>query len=113
VDDKGNLYAMLEAPKPWRKQDFGPKRTSISHSATTRKSPAPAAQGHSPHCWHRAASGSEFVLDEGLLITEGIMKGLDKPPLVGIARRAMPRGPDGAAPPAISSIAAAPRPRSA
>src|SRR3981081_4167330 len=57
-DDKGNLYSMLEAPKPWRKQDFGRNETSISHSATTRKSPAPVAPRASPHCWHRAASGS-------------------------------------------------------
>jgi carboxypeptidase PM20D1 len=57
-DDKGNLYSMLEAAEAMAKAGFRPNEPSISHSATTRKSPAPAAPRASPHCWHRAASGS-------------------------------------------------------
>lgn len=84
-DDKGNLYAMLEAAEQMAKQGFAPKRTvyfAFGHDeevAGTRGAKAIAAT--------LASRGVklDFLLDEGLLITEGIMKGLDKPAaLIGV-----------------------------
>ena len=89
-DDKGNLYSMLEAAEAMAQgQGFRPKsEPSISRSAMTRRWRASAAPRPSPPCWPRAASRLDFVIDEGLLITEGIMKGLDKPAaLIGVAEK--------------------------
>src|SRR5437667_8875965 len=87
-DDKGNLYSMLEAAEQMAKAGFRPKRTiyfAFGHDeevAGTRGAKVIAAT--------LASRGVklDFVLDEGLLITEGIMKGLDKPAaLVGVAEK--------------------------
>ncbi len=87
-DDKGNLYAMLEAAEQMAKDGFRPKRTiyfAFGHDeevSGTRGAKAIAAT--------LAARGVklDFVLDEGLLIAEGIMKGLDKPAaLIGLAEK--------------------------
>jgi carboxypeptidase PM20D1 len=87
-DDKGNLYSMLEAAEQMAKDGFRPKRTvyfAFGHDeevAGTRGAKAIAAA--------LAARGVrlEFVLDEGLLIAEGVMKGLDKPAaLIGLAEK--------------------------
>ena len=87
-DDKGNLYAMLEAAEQMAKQGFRPKRTvyfAFGHDeevAGTRGAKAIAAT--------LASRGVklDFLLDEGLLITDGIMKGLDKPAaLIGVAEK--------------------------
>ena len=87
-DDKGNLYSMLEAAEAMAKAGFRPKRTiyfAFGHDeevAGTKGAKALAAVLAS------RAVKLDFVLDEGLLITEGIMKGLDKPAaLVGVAEK--------------------------
>jgi carboxypeptidase PM20D1 len=87
-DDKGNLYSMLEAAEALAKQGFRPKRTiyfAFGHDeevAGTRGAKVIAAT--------LASRGIklDFVIDEGLIITEGIMKGLDKPAaLIGVAEK--------------------------
>jgi carboxypeptidase PM20D1 len=87
-DDKGNLYSMLEAAEQMAKEGFRPKRTiyfAFGHDEEvggTRGAKAIAAT--------LASRGVrlDFVLDEGLLITEGIVKGLDKPAaLIGVAEK--------------------------
>jgi carboxypeptidase PM20D1 len=87
-DDKGNLYSMLEAADALAKAGFHPKRTiyfAFGHDeevAGTRGAKAIAAT--------LASRGIklDFVLDEGLLITDGIMKGLAKPAaLIGVAEK--------------------------
>jgi carboxypeptidase PM20D1 len=87
-DDKGNLYSMLEAAEAMAKEGFRPRRTiyfAFGHDeevAGTRGAKAIAAA--------LASRGVrlDFVIDEGLLITEGIMKGLDKPAaLIGVAEK--------------------------
>jgi len=87
-DDKGNLYSILEAAEAMAKAGFRPKRTiyfAFGHDeevAGTRGARAIAAT--------LASRGVrlDFVIDEGLLITEGIMKGLDKPAaLIGVAEK--------------------------
>jgi carboxypeptidase PM20D1 len=87
-DDKGNLYSMLEAAEQMSKAGFHPKRTiyfAFGHDEEvggTRGAKAIAAL--------LASRGVrlEFVLDEGLLITDGLVKGLDKPAaLIGVAEK--------------------------
>lgn len=87
-DDKGSLYSILEAADAMAKEGFRPRRTiyfAFGHDeevAGTRGAKAIAAL--------LASRGVklDFVLDEGLLITEGIMKGLDKPAaLIGVAEK--------------------------
>jgi carboxypeptidase PM20D1 len=87
-DDKGNLYSMLEAAEQMAKQGFRPKRTiyfAFGHDEEvggTRGAKAIAAL--------LASRGVrlDFVLDEGLLITDGIVKGLDRPAaLIGVAEK--------------------------
>jgi carboxypeptidase PM20D1 len=87
-DDKGNLYSMLEAAEILAKAGFKPKRTiyfAFGHDeeiAGTRGAKNIAAQ--------LASRGVklDFVIDEGLLITDGLVKGLDKPAaLIGLAEK--------------------------
>jgi carboxypeptidase PM20D1 len=87
-DDKGNLYSMLEAAEQMSKAGFRPKRTiyfAFGHDEEvggTRGAKAIAAL--------LASRGVrlEFVLDEGLLITEDLIKGLDRAAaLVGVAEK--------------------------
>jgi len=87
-DDKGNLYAMLEAAEALAKAGFRPQRTiyfAFGHDeevSGTRGATAIAALLKS------RGVKLDFVLDEGLLITEGILKGLDKPlALIGVAEK--------------------------
>lgn len=87
-DDKGNLYAILEAAEAMVKAGFRPKRTiyfAFGHDeevSGTRGATAIAALLKS------RGVKLDFVLDEGLLITEGILKGLDRPmALIGVAEK--------------------------
>ncbi|CCE09426.1 putative Gly-X carboxypeptidase (CPS1) [Bradyrhizobium sp. STM 3843] len=87
-DDKGNLYAMLEAADALAKAGLTPKRTiyfGFGHDEEvggTRGAKAIAAS--------LAARNVrlDFVLDEGLLISEGGIKGLAKPAaLIGVGEK--------------------------
>jgi carboxypeptidase PM20D1 len=87
-DDKGNLYSMLEAAEQMAKAGFRPKRTiylAFGHDEEvggTRGAKAIAAL--------LASRGVrlDFVLDEGLLITDGLVKGLARPAaLIGVAEK--------------------------
>ncbi|MGH6708321.1 MAG: M20 family peptidase, partial [Bradyrhizobium sp.] len=87
-DDKGNLYSILEAAETMAKAGFKPKRTiyfAFGHDEETA-----GTVGAKSMAALLAARGVrlDFVVDEGLLITEGIMKGLDKPAaLIGVAEK--------------------------
>lgn len=87
-DDKGNLYSMLEAAEQMAKDGFRPKRTiyfAFGHDEEVsgmRGAKAIAA------LFESRGVRLDFVLDEGLLITDGIMKGLDRPAaLIGVAEK--------------------------
>jgi carboxypeptidase PM20D1 len=87
-DDKGNLYAMLEAAEQMAKQGFAPKRTV--YFAFGHDEEVTGIRGAKAIAATLAARGVklDFLFDEGLLITEGIMKGLDKPAaLIGVAEK--------------------------
>ncbi|HWV97294.1 MAG TPA: M20 family peptidase [Xanthobacteraceae bacterium] len=87
-DDKGNLYAILEAVEQMAKDGFRPTRTV--YLAFGHDEEVSGQRGAKEISALLASRGVklDFVLDEGLLITDGIMKGLDKPAaLIGIAEK--------------------------
>jgi carboxypeptidase PM20D1 len=87
-DNKGNLYAMLEAAEQMAKQGFAPKRTI--YFAFGHDEEVTGIRGAKAIAATLAARGVklDFLFDEGLLITEGIMRGLDKPAaLIGVAEK--------------------------
>jgi carboxypeptidase PM20D1 len=87
-DDKGNLYSMLEAAEAMAKEGFRPKRTI--YFAFGHDEELAGTRGASAIATTLASRGVrlDFVIDEGLLISEGLIKGLDKPAaLIGIAEK--------------------------
>lgn len=87
-DDKGNLYSMLEAAEQMAKEGFRPKRTI--YFAFGHDEEVAGTRGAKPIAAALAARGVrlDFVLDEGLLIADGVMKGLDKPAaLIGLSEK--------------------------
>src|SRR5256886_7716677 len=87
-DDKGNLYSMLEPAEAMARAGYRPKRTiyfAFGHDEETA-----GTAGAKSIAALLASRGVrlDFVIDEGLLITEGIMKGLDRPAaLIGVAEK--------------------------
>jgi len=87
-DDKGNLYSMLEAAEQMAKDGFRPKRTI--YFAFGHDEEVSGMRGAKAIAALLASRGVrlDFVLDEGLLITDGILKGLDRPAaLIGVAEK--------------------------
>jgi carboxypeptidase PM20D1 len=87
-DDKGNLYAIMEAAEALAKAGFRPKRTiyfAFGHDEEV------SGQRGAKALVALLASRNvrpDFVLDEGMLITQGMLKGLDKPAaLIGVAEK--------------------------
>jgi carboxypeptidase PM20D1 len=86
-DDKGNLYAILEAAEGMAKQGFRPKRTIYLAFGDDEEVGGRGAQAIAALLASRGVR-LDFVLDEGLLVTEGILKGIDKPlALIGVAEK--------------------------
>jgi carboxypeptidase PM20D1 len=87
-DDKGNLYSMLEAAEALAKTGFKPKRTiyfAFGHDEETA-----GTRGAKNIATLLASRGVklDFVIDEGLLIIDGLVKGLDKPAaMIGVAEK--------------------------
>lgn len=87
-DDKGNLYAMLEAAEALAAAGFKPKRTV--YFAFGHDEEISGLRGAKAIAAALAARNVrlDFVIDEGLLISEGGIKGLDKPAaLIGVAEK--------------------------
>ena len=87
-DDKGNLFSMLEAVEQLAKENFRPKRTvylAFGHDEEVSGKRGAAAMSK---LLQSRGVRLDFVFDEGLLITEGILKGVDKPvALIGVAEK--------------------------
>jgi carboxypeptidase PM20D1 len=87
-DDKGNLIAMMEAVEALASAGFAPRRTVIllfghDEEVGGERGAAAAAQ-----LLRARGVRAEFVLDEGLLVTEGILPGLATPAaLIGVAEK--------------------------
>ena len=88
-DDKGNLYSDAGGRRSrWPRPASAPSERSILRSATTRRPAATAGAKSIAALLASRGVRLDFVIDEGLLITEGIMKGLDKPAaLIGVAEK--------------------------
>ena len=89
-DDKGNLLAVLEAIERLAAQGFRPTRTLYLVAGHDEESGGEAGARKVAELLASRSVRLEFVMDEGMLITEGVMKGLDQPvALVGIAEKGM------------------------
>ena len=87
-DDKGSLFAMLEAAEMLAKEGFRPKQTI--YFAFGHDEEVSGLRGAKAIADLLASRGIklDFVLDEGLLILDGVLKGLDKPvALIGVAEK--------------------------
>lgn len=87
-DDKGNLFSMLEAAEQLAKEGFRPRRTiyfAFGHDEEVSGKRGAAAISK---LLQSRGVKLDFVFDEGLLITDGILKGVDKPvALIGVAEK--------------------------
>ncbi|MFC0240817.1 M20 family peptidase [Rhodopseudomonas telluris] len=87
-DDKGNLYAILEAAELMAKQGFKPKRTIYFAFGHDEEVSGLRGARQIAELLASRKVRLDFVLDEGLLITEGVMKGLDRPAaLIGVSEK--------------------------
>ncbi len=87
-DDKGNLMAILEAVEALAAAGFEPERTVYLAFGHDEENGGSAGAQAIAALFRQRAVHPEFVLDEGLLIAEGIIPGLDSPAaLVGIAEK--------------------------
>jgi carboxypeptidase PM20D1 len=87
-DDKGNLYSILEAAELLAKSGFRPKRTIyLAFGHDEEVSGQRGARAIAALLASRSVR-LDFVLDEGLLITQGMLEGLDRPAaLIGVAEK--------------------------
>ncbi len=87
-DDKGNLFSVLEAAEQLAKDGFHPKRTI--YFAFGADEEVGGQRGASAIAKLLAQRGVklDYVIDEGLVIADGMLKGLDRPAaLIGIAEK--------------------------
>jgi carboxypeptidase PM20D1 len=87
-DDKGNLLSILEAVKTLVAQGFQPKQTIYIVSGHDEEGGGERGAKKIAELLASRSVKLDFVMDEGTLITEGVMKGLDKPvALIGVAEK--------------------------
>jgi carboxypeptidase PM20D1 len=87
-DDKGSLFAILEAAEGLAKEGFRPRQTI--YFAFGHDEEVTGQRGAKAMAELLAARGVklDFVLDEGLLILDGVINGLNKPAaLIGVAEK--------------------------
>ncbi|MBC3862446.1 M20 family peptidase [Undibacterium jejuense] len=87
-DDKGNLFAILEAVEMLLASGYQPQRTVyLSFGHDEEVSGLHGAKAVAELLKSRQIQ-FEYVLDEGMLVTEGILQGLDKSAaLIGVAEK--------------------------
>ncbi len=87
-DDKGNLIAQFEAVEMLLAAGFQPRQTIYLASGADEEVTGMRGALQIAKLLEPRGVRLGFVLDEGLLITEGIMPGLDRPAaLIGIAEK--------------------------
>lgn len=87
-DDKGNLVAMMEAVELLARQGFKPRRTIYLAFGHDEELGGERGAAQIAGLLNARNVRLEFVLDEGLLITEGVLKGLAAPlALIGVAEK--------------------------
>ena len=87
-DDKGSLLAILEAAEQLARQSFRPKRTIYFAFGHDEEVGGQRGAKAIANLLQSRGVKLDFVLDEGLIILDGILKGLDKPAaLIGISEK--------------------------
>jgi carboxypeptidase PM20D1 len=87
-DDKGNLLAMLEAVELLIVQGFNPRQTIYIVSGHDEEVGGERGAKRVAQLLASRGVKLDFVMDEGTLVTEGVMKGLASPvALIGVAER--------------------------
>ena len=87
-DDKGNLLSILEAVESLVAQGFQPKQTIYIVAGHDEEGGGERGAKKIAELLASRSVKLDFVMDEGTLITEGIMKGLDRPvALIGVAEK--------------------------
>src|SRR5271165_6649640 len=87
-DDKGNLMAILEAVESLAAAGFKPQRTVYLVFGHDEENGGEEGAKAIASLFRQRGIRPEFVLDEGMLIADGIMPGLDAPvALIGVAEK--------------------------
>jgi len=87
-DDKGNLLAILEAVEALVARGFQPERTVYLAFGHDEENGGQEGAGAIARLLAQRGVKPEFVLDEGTLIAEGMMPGLDPPAaVIGVAEK--------------------------
>ncbi len=87
-DNKGNLYAMLQAVDLLAQSGFQPRQTVYIIAGHDEEVGGQLGAKAIAQLLKSRGVKLDFIMDEGLLITEGIMRGLSQPvALIGIAEK--------------------------
>ena len=87
-DDKGNLMSIMEAVEMLAASGFQPRQTIYLIFGQDEEIGGARGALQVARLFKERGIHLQFVLDEGLLITEGVLKGLEKPAaLVGVAEK--------------------------
>ena len=87
-DNKANLISQMEALEMLLAEGFKPRQTIYVVMGADEEVGGVRGAGKVAELFASRGVKLDFVLDEGLLITDGILKGLDKPvALIGIAEK--------------------------
>jgi len=87
-DDKGNLMAILEAVEALAAAGFKPQRTVYLAFGHDEENGGEDGAKAIASLFRQRGIRPEFVLDEGMLIADGIMPGLEPPvALIGVAEK--------------------------
>lgn len=87
-DDKGNLMSIFEAVEMLVASGFQPRQTIYLVFGHDEEIGGERGAAQAVKLFKERGIQLQFVLDEGLLITDGLLKGIDKPlALVGVAEK--------------------------
>ncbi len=87
-DDKGNLMSMMEAVEVLAASGFTPRQTLYLVFGDDEEIGGQRGALQIAKLLKERGVRLQFIVDEGLLITEGVLKGLDRPAaLVGVAEK--------------------------
>ena len=87
-DDKGNLMSILEAVELLAASGFQPRQTIYLIFGQDEEVGGPRGATQIAQRFKERGIHLQFVVDEGLLITEGVLPGLDRPAaLIGVAEK--------------------------
>ena len=87
-DDKGNLMSMMEAVELLAASGFEPRQTIYLIFGQDEEIGGQRGAAQIAKLFKERGVRLQFVIDEGLLITEGVLAGLNKPAaLVGVAEK--------------------------